>query len=61
MITISIDPANESKMKSSPADCRQIVSNFKHAMAATYTRIYHMSLEVTLASKCRCKRLHTLL
>ena len=55
-VTISIDPARESKEKSSPADCRQIVSDFKHAMAATYTRIYHSSLEVTLASECRCSR-----
>ena len=55
-ITISIDPAHESKDKSSPADCRQIVSDFKHAMEATYTRIYHTSLEVTLASECRCNR-----
>ena len=55
-VTISIDPAHESKEKSSPADCRQIVSDFKHAMEATYTRIYHSSLEVTLASKCRCNR-----
>ena len=32
MITMSIDPANESKMKSSPAECWQIVSDFKHAI-----------------------------
>ena len=55
-VTISIDPAHESKDKSSPADCRQIVSDFKHAMEATYTRIYQTSLEVTLASECRCNR-----
>ena len=55
-VTISIDPAHESKEKSSPADCRQIVSDFKHAMEATYARIYHTSLEVTLASECRCNR-----
>ena len=55
-VTISIDPAHESKEKSSPADCRQIVSDFKHAMEATYTRIYHSPLEVTLASECRCNR-----
>ena len=55
-VTISIDPAHESKEKSSPADCRQIVSDFKHAIEATYTRIYHTSLEVTLASECKCNR-----
>ena len=55
-VTISIDPAHESKDKSSPADCRQIVSDFKDAMGATYTRIYQTSLEVTLASECRCNR-----
>ena len=55
-VTISIDPAHESKEKSSLADCRQIVSDFKHAMEATYTRIYHSTLEVTLASECRCNR-----
>ena len=55
-VTISIDPAHKSKEKSSPADCRQIVSDFKHAMEATYTRIYHSSLEVTLASECKCNR-----
>ena len=55
-VTISIDPVHKSKEKSSPADCRQIVSDFKHAMEATYTRIYHTSLEVTLASECRCNR-----
>ena len=55
-VAISIDPAHESKEKSSPADCRQIVSDFKHAMEATYTRIYHSSLEVTLASECKCNR-----
>ena len=55
-VTISIDPAHESKDKSSPADCQQIVSDFKHAMEATYTRIYQTSLEVTLASECRCNR-----
>ena len=55
-VTISIDPAHKSKEKSSPADCQQIVSDFKHAMEATYARIYHTSLEVTLASECRCNR-----
>ena len=55
-VTISIDPAHESKEKSSPADCRQIVSDFKDAMEATYTRIYQTSLEVTLASECSCNR-----
>ena len=55
-VTISIDPAHKSKEKSSPADCRQIVTDFKHAMEATYTRIYHTSLDVTLASECRCNR-----
>ena len=58
-VTISIDPAHESKDKSSPADCRQIVSDFKDAMEATYTRIYQSSLEVTLASECRCNRYGT--
>ena len=58
-VTISIDPAHESKEKSSPADCRQIVSDFKDAMEATYTRIYQSSLEVTLASVCRCNRYGT--
>ena len=55
-ITISIDPAHKSQEKSSPADCRQIVSDFKHAMEATYTSIYHTSHEVTMASECRCSR-----
>ena len=55
-VTISIDPAHESKEKSSPADCRQIVSDFKHAIEATYARIYHTSLLVTLASECKCNR-----
>ena len=35
-VTISIDPADVLKKKSSPADCRQIVSDLKHAMEATY-------------------------
>ena len=57
-VTISIDPADVSKKKSSPADCRQIVSDLKHAMEATYNRIYYTSLDVTvvLVSKCRCDR-----
>ena len=55
-VTISIDPTRKVKVKSSPADCQQIVSNFKHAIEVTYTRIYHTSLEVTLASECRCKK-----
>ena len=55
-VTISIDPAHKLKEKSSPADCQRIVSNFKEAMEATYARIYHTSLEVTLASECRCNR-----
>ena len=55
-VTISIDPADVSKNKSSPADCRQIVSDLKHAMEATYKRIYYTSLDVTVVSKCRCDR-----
>ena len=55
-VTISIDPAHELKTKSSPADCRQIVSDLKHAMEATYRRIYYTSLDVTVVSKCRCDR-----
>ena len=55
-ITISIDPANKLKVKSFPADCRQIVSDFKHVLEATYRRIYNTSLEVTSAGECRCKR-----
>ena len=58
-VTISIDPAHKLKEKSSSADCRQIVSDFKHAMKATYTRIYHSLPKVTLASKCRCNRPET--
>ena len=55
-VTISIVPAHKSKEKSCPADCRQIVNDFKLAMEATYLRIYHSALEVTLASECTCKR-----
>ena len=55
-VTISIDPADVLKKKSSPADCRQIVSDLKHAMEATYRRIYCMSLDVTFVTKCRCDR-----
>ena len=55
-VTISIDPADVLKKKSSPADCRQIVSDLKHAMEATYKRIYYTSLDVTIVSKCRCDR-----
>ena len=55
-VTISIDPADVLKKKSSPADCRQIVSDLKHAMEATYKRIYYKSLDVTVVSKCRCDR-----
>ena len=55
-VTISIDPADVLKKKSSPADCRQIVSDLKHAMEATYKRIYYTSLDVTVVSKCRCDR-----
>ena len=55
-VTISIDPADVSKKKSSPTDCRQIVSDLKHAMEATYNRIYYTSLDVTVVSKCRCDR-----
>ena len=55
-VTISIDPAHVLKEKTSPADCRQIVSDFKHAMEATYEKIYQTSLEVTVACECRCDR-----
>ena len=55
-VTISIDPADVSKKKSSPADCRQIVRDLKHAMEATYKRIYYTSLNVTVVTKCRCDR-----
>ena len=55
-VTISIDPADVLKKKSSPADCRQIVSDLKHAMEATYKRIYYMSLDVMVVTKCRCDR-----
>ena len=55
-VTISIDPADVSKKKSSPADCRQIVSDLKHAMEATYKRIYDTTLDVTVVTKCRCDR-----
>ena len=55
-VTISIDPAHELKTKSSRTDCRQIVSDLKHAMEATYKRIYYTSLEVTVVSKCKCNR-----
>ena len=55
-VTISIDPADVLKKKSSPADCRQIVSDLKHAMEATYKRIYYMTLDVTVVSKCKCDR-----
>ena len=53
-IAITINPAH--KDRSSPADCRKIVSNFKHAMETTYNRIYHSSLKVTVACKCGCNR-----
>ena len=55
-VTITIDPAHLSKDRSSPADCRQIISDFKHAMEATYERIYHTLLDVTVACECRCDR-----
>ena len=55
-VTISIDPADVLKKKSSPADCRQIVSDLKHAMEATYKRIYYTTLDVTVVTKCRCDR-----
>ena len=55
-VTISIDPADVSKKKSSPTDCRQIVSDLKRAMEATYKRIYYTSLDVTVVTKCRCDR-----
>ena len=55
-VTISIDPADVLKKKSSPADCRQIVSNLKNALEATYKRIYYTSLDVTIMTKFRCDR-----
>ena len=45
-----------SKKKSSPADCHQIVCDLKHAMEATYKRIYDTTLDITVVSKCRCDR-----
>ena len=53
-VTISINPALKEKL--SPADCRQIVSDFKQAMEATYERIYYKSLDVTVACECMCDR-----
>ena len=55
-VTISIKPAHELKKKSSQADFRQIMSDLKHAMEATYKRIYYTTLEVTVVNKCRCNR-----
>ena len=55
-VTISIDPADVLKKKSSPADCRQIVSDLKHTLEATYKRIYYTPLDVTVVTKCRCDR-----
>ena len=55
-VTISIRRAHELKMKSSLADRRQIVSDLKHAMEATYKRIYYTTLEVTVVNKCGCNR-----
>ena len=58
-VTISIDPADVLKKKSSPADCHQIVCDLKHAMEATYKRIYDTTLDVAVVSKCRCDRRFT--
>ena len=55
-VTISMDPMNILKERSSPVDRRQIISDFKDAMEATYERIYCTSLDVTVAYKCMCKR-----
>ena len=55
-IAISIDPADELKERSSYDECRKIISDFRDAMKATYERIYHTSLDVTVAYKCMCKR-----
>ena len=53
-VTIAIEPATEDK--SSPADCRRIVSDFKQAMEFVYKSIYQVSLAVTEASTCRCDK-----
>ena len=53
-VTIAIDPAQEGK--SSTADCRRIVSDFKQAMESVYDGIYQVSLTVTEASECRCNK-----
>ena len=53
-IAISIDPANRLKERSSPDECRKIISDFKDAMEATYERIYCTSLDVTVACECTC-------
>ena len=55
-VPISIDPAHVSKEKSSPADRRQIVNDFKHVMEVTYERIYGKPRDVTVVSKCTCDR-----
>ena len=52
-VTIAIDPAQEDK--SSTADRRRIVSDFKQAMESVYEGIYQDQIAVTAASECsRC-------
>ena len=53
-VTIAIEPAQEGK--SSTADCRQIVSNFKQALESVYEGIYQDTRAVTEASECRCNK-----
>ena len=55
-VTIAIDPAQEDK--SSTADRRRIVSDFKQAMESVYEGIYQVQLAVTAASECRCDKRH---
>ena len=53
-VTIAIDPAQEDK--SSTADRRRIVSDFKQAMESVYEGIYQVQLAVTAASECKCDK-----
>ena len=53
-VTIAIDPAQEDK--SSTADRRRIVSDFKQAMESVYEGIYQVQLAVTEASECKCDK-----
>ena len=55
-VAISIDPAHVLKEKSSPADCRKIVSDFRQSIEATYERIYYTQLDVSVVSRCKCDR-----